>query len=295
MRDLTVLKERVERAERQLKATYVARERECDALMRTWETIRQRFESQEAEIARIRADAERLQQANDELTALVDVLLKSVDGNLHDATSEAVPQINELAQRMIVSEPAPRPVAERKARRAAAPEPEPEEAAPPAFDAAPPVVPTPIEELAELLAPATGSVEDIAFERNADRRSAANGHDTDARDTETGDEIAVLDPEADEMLLAEPLPDEPVEPTDLPSAEADFRSAKAESPGIHSLMSRIETAVSERMSGTVHPIERPAPSEPVVAAPPDPIDEGLDDVTRLRRELDGLRARLAVG
>ena len=55
MRDLSVLKERIEYAERHLTASHTARERESHALMAMWQQIRDRFELQEQEIARYRA------------------------------------------------------------------------------------------------------------------------------------------------------------------------------------------------------------------------------------------------
>ncbi|MGB0632837.1 MAG: hypothetical protein ACPGRZ_19270, partial [Alphaproteobacteria bacterium] len=67
MRDLKVVKERIEYAERHLQASHTARERESDALMTMWSQIRDRFEAQETEIARYRAELAELSQANDDL------------------------------------------------------------------------------------------------------------------------------------------------------------------------------------------------------------------------------------
>lgn len=55
MRDLVVLKERIEYAERHLSASHSALERESQALMAMWRQIRDRFEVQEQEIWRYRA------------------------------------------------------------------------------------------------------------------------------------------------------------------------------------------------------------------------------------------------
>jgi hypothetical protein len=45
MRDLKVLKERIEYAERHLQASHTARERESDALLAIWSQIRDGFEA----------------------------------------------------------------------------------------------------------------------------------------------------------------------------------------------------------------------------------------------------------
>ena len=71
MRDIATLKERVDHAERHLKATETARNRESETLMDTWRKIRERFTHQEGEIARYRAEVESL--------AVVDPFLEHCD------------------------------------------------------------------------------------------------------------------------------------------------------------------------------------------------------------------------
>lgn len=105
MRDLGVLKERIEYAERHLTASHTARERESQALMQMWQQIRERFELQEEEIARYRAQLSELTAANDELTALVDRLIASVEGGIADSGNETVPAIAQLADELLRSEP----------------------------------------------------------------------------------------------------------------------------------------------------------------------------------------------
>ena len=105
MRDLGVLKERIEYAERHLTASHTARERESQALMTMWKQIRDRFELQEQEIARYRTQLSELTGTNDELTALVDRLITSVEGGIAQSGNETVPSIARLADDLLRSQP----------------------------------------------------------------------------------------------------------------------------------------------------------------------------------------------
>ena len=105
MRDLSVLKERIEYAERHLTASHTARERESHALMAMWQQIRDRFELQEQEIARYRAQLAEMTNINDELSALVDRLISSVEGGITDSGNETVPTIAKLADDLLRSQP----------------------------------------------------------------------------------------------------------------------------------------------------------------------------------------------
>ena len=142
MRDLGVLKERIEYAERHLTASHTARERESQALMVMWQQIRDRFESQEQEIARYRVQLNEMTAVNDELSALVDRLIASVEGGAAESGNETVPSIARLAGR---SRRAPRP---RRPRRQAhrRPNPRPRRTPPPAnsktFSNSPPLPPS---------------------------------------------------------------------------------------------------------------------------------------------------------
>lgn len=106
MRDLGVLKERIEYAERHLTASHTARERESEALMAMWRQIRDRFELQEQEIARYRTQLAEMTGVNDELSALVDRLIASVEGGVDVSANETVPEIARLADDLLKSEPA---------------------------------------------------------------------------------------------------------------------------------------------------------------------------------------------
>ena len=107
MRDIGTLKERVDHAERHLKSTETARNRESEALMETWRKIRERFTYQEAEIARYRGEVEALTDANDTLGKMVDDLIGIIDGNIERGRDETVPKIATLAGDLLASEPSP--------------------------------------------------------------------------------------------------------------------------------------------------------------------------------------------
>lgn len=105
MRDIGVLKERIEYAERHLQAAHSARERESEALMAMWAQIRDRFEAQETEIARFREEVETLTRVNDELSTLVDQLIATVEGTVEMGKNETVPEVARLADDLLRSEP----------------------------------------------------------------------------------------------------------------------------------------------------------------------------------------------
>ncbi len=107
MRDIATLKERVEYAERHLKATETARNRESEVLMDTWRKIRERFTHQEDEIARYRAEVESLTDSNESLSRMVDDLIAIIDGNIERGRDETVPKITTLAGDLLASEPSP--------------------------------------------------------------------------------------------------------------------------------------------------------------------------------------------
>ncbi len=105
MRDIATLNERVDHAERHLKATETARNRESEALMDTWRKIRERFTHQESEIARYRAEVESLTDSNQSLSRMVDDLIAIIDGNIERGRDETVPKITALAGDLLASEP----------------------------------------------------------------------------------------------------------------------------------------------------------------------------------------------
>ncbi len=105
MRDIATLKERVDHAERHLKATENARNRESETLMDTWRKIRERFTHQEGEIARYRAEVEALTDSNQSLSRMVDDLIAIIDGNIERGRDETVPKITTLAGDLLASEP----------------------------------------------------------------------------------------------------------------------------------------------------------------------------------------------
>ncbi len=218
MRDIATLKERVDFAERHLKATETARNRESTALMDMWRKIRERFNHQEGEIARYRAEVETLNESNEALSRMVDDLIDIIDGNIERGRDETVPKIATLAEDLLASEPS----AEDLSRFA--------------------------EDAAE--APPT------SHEPDTNRADRAN-LDTLSSDT-AEDEDDLSDRSASEESL---------------------------SPGIRSLIQRVEGAVGE--SGGL------APDADDDGAGDDDLARELEEIELLRSELTGLRDRIA--
>lgn len=208
MRDLGVLKERIEYAERHLKAAHTARERESDALMSMWAQIRDRFDAQEVEIADFRQQVADLTRVNDELSQMVDRLISSVEGSVDEAANETVPEVAGLAGDLLKSEPV---LGTQKPAPAAAA---------PTAPAAP--APEPVEDLDELETDdplGLGAPIDSPMET----------------DTDTGASF-------DEILTASLIDDDD---TDF-EADLDIPEAVTEesaSNGIRDLISRIENSV----------------------------------------------------
>jgi hypothetical protein len=105
MRDLNVLRERIENAELQLKAAENARNSESEALMKMWRQIRHRFTTQEQEIAEFRGRVDQLTRRNDELVGLVEGLLATVESGLNRPRDETASKIAVLAEELLASEP----------------------------------------------------------------------------------------------------------------------------------------------------------------------------------------------
>jgi hypothetical protein len=105
MRDLNVLRERIENAELQLKAAENARDSESEALMKMWRQIRHRFTTQEQEIAEFRGRVDQLTRRNDELVGLVEGLLATVESGLNRPRDETASKIAVLAEELLASEP----------------------------------------------------------------------------------------------------------------------------------------------------------------------------------------------
>jgi len=105
MRDLNVLRERIENAELQLKAAETARHNESEGLMKMWRQIRHRFTTQEQEIAEFRGRVDQLVRRNDELVGLVEGLLATVENGLSRPRDETASKIAVLAEELLASEP----------------------------------------------------------------------------------------------------------------------------------------------------------------------------------------------
>ncbi len=229
MRDIAMLKERVDYAKRHLKATETARDHESEVLMGTWSKIRERFTHQEGEIARYRAEVESLTDSNQSLSRMVDDLIAVIDGNIERGRDEAVPKITTLAGDLLASEPSPEDLSH-------------------FADAAP---------------------------------EAATGQDTDTAGFED-----VIDFEQDEDDLAYlDIPGSDDSQDDDLGADRDVAEDSL-SPGIRSLIQRVETSVGESDGLSVE-----ADGDGV----DDDLARELAEIEMLRSELSGLRDRITAG
>lgn len=260
MRDLGVLKERIEYAERHLSASHSARERESQALMAMWRQIRDRFEAQEQEISRYRAQIAEMTNVNDELSSLVDRLIRSVEGGITDSGKETVPEIARLADELLQSQPTSRAAPAPESRRMPTP--------PRAAEPAPSKNTPELEEILELDTPADppfaerahapGASLKTSFEANL---KAALAENTDDDDFDEDDDLSI----PGSTLIAE----------------------ESSSEGIRDLVSRIENAVST-------PVEKSV-SQAAADEEDDDLARELQDIEALRNELNGLRNKISAG
>lgn len=107
MRDLQNLRQRIAQADQHFKAAEEARTRESDTLAETWESLKQRFDTQQLELARYRARLEVLVDANDELAVMIDRLIGTIEASAKRAQDETVPRMTRLARDLLVAEPSP--------------------------------------------------------------------------------------------------------------------------------------------------------------------------------------------
>ncbi len=230
MRDIATLKERVDFAERHLKATETARNRESEALMDTWRTVRERFNHQEAAIARYRDEVETLTESNEALSRMVDDLIAIIDGNIERGRDETVPKVTTLAEDLLASEPTAEDFSRFADHTLDAPAPDIDFAA---------------------------SRDDVERDPEpADRASLDAPSVPAARDHDDG-----ADPAASEESL---------------------------SPGIRSLIQRVESSVGESGGAS-------SAADDDGAADDDDLARELREIEMLRTELSGLRDRISAG
>ena len=245
MRDIATLKERVGVAERHLKATETARNRESESLMEMWRKIRERFNHQEGEIARYRAEVETLTEGNQSLSRMVDDLIAIIDGNVDRGRDETVPKITNLAEDLLASEPAPEDFANFAADEPVAPAPE--------FDDTDDV----IDLVSEVDEP-------IDFDVTTSPVEVDTADVQDDRDTNGSADDAV--------------------------------SEHSLSPGIQSLIQRVEGAVGEASGAS--PDDGYGERESDDTSDEDDNDDlarELEEIEMLRNELSGLRDRISAG
>ena len=232
--------------------------------MAMWRQIRDRFEAQEQEIARYRAQIAEMTNVNDELSSLVDRLIRSVEGGITDSGKETVPEIARLADELLQSQPASRPAPAPEFRRTPTP--------PRAAEPAPSGNTPELEEILELDTPADppfaarayapeASVK-TSFEANLKAALAENiDDDFDDEEFEEDDDLSI----PGSTLIAE----------------------ESSSEGIRDLVSRIENAVAT-------PVEKSV-SQAAADEEDDDLARELQDIEALRNELNGLRNKISAG
>ena len=228
--------------------------------MTMWQQIRDRFELQEQEIARYRAQLAEMTAANDELTALVDRLITSVEGGISESGNETVPAIARLADDLLKSEP-PRTVTAAPIAAPAAPAPR-----------AP--APTPQDYVREL--------EDILE------------LDTPAPEPEA-EYAAEPAPSFSESLSAALAKEEEPEEDDIsiPSSQAIQEDSASE--GIRNLISRIEDAVASPSGATELNGASARVSDAAAKEKDEDLARELLEIESLRNELNGLRNKISAG
>jgi hypothetical protein len=258
VRDIATLKERVDHAERHLKATETARNRESEALMETWRKIRERFTHQENEIARYRGEVEALTEANEALGKMVDELIGIIDGNIERGRDETVPKIAALAGDLLASEPS-------------------------------------ADDLAKFAGDAGAASAVAGFDQDAGGPADdGDGYEIIELDEPADpDDLLALDAELDHDESDLDIPDVLVEAAADGDDQDRDASAESLSPGIRNLIERVEGAVRDRRL----PTGATAGFEDFPGGVDDVEDEELarelQEIETLRNELSGLRDRIA--
>ena len=104
MTDMGELRQRVLDAEKHLQASALDRNREAEELMQVWHHIRDRFTKQESAIAAYRSQVAELGKRNDELVAVIEELLRTVENNVAGADDDTIPRIATLVMEFLETE-----------------------------------------------------------------------------------------------------------------------------------------------------------------------------------------------
>lgn len=104
MTDLQSLRTRIEEVNLNLKTAHAARESESEVLTVLWREIRTRFNDQDQELGHLRRRTAELEDAKDELMAMVRTLLETVESTLEGINDGTVPQIAEMASELLATE-----------------------------------------------------------------------------------------------------------------------------------------------------------------------------------------------
>jgi hypothetical protein len=101
MADLDGIKKRIALVDLNLQTAHSKRERESQALMETWEQIRQRFQDQKSEMVALRTRVSELEDSQNVMQDLIQNLLSAVEGGLESMADETVPKIKDMASAML--------------------------------------------------------------------------------------------------------------------------------------------------------------------------------------------------
>ena len=198
---------------------------------------------------------------NDELSALVDRLIRSVEGGITDSGKETVPEIARLADELLQSQPTSRAAPAPGSRPAASP---PLRAAEPA----PSGNTSDLEEILELDTPADPPFAERAHAPGASLKTSFEANLKAALAENTDD-------------------DEFDEDDDLSIPGSTLIAQESSSEGIRDLVSRIENAVATPAEKSV--------SQAAADEEDDDLARELQDIEALRNELNDLRNKISAG
>lgn len=255
MADIEGLKRRIELIDLRLKTAHSARERESAALVETWEQIRDRFQSQKAEILSLREQIRVLEDAKDDLQGMVDNLLGAVEGGLERMSDETVSNIRRMANELL-SEPE-RPAAPPAERAVSQWEPP-----APSFDSEEP---------------------EDAEENEGEFKGAASGEDQVEEDD---DFLAALEHSANAAADS----GQDTEPDDGEVLTLDRPVDTPVSPGIQDLISRIEESTGDFAAADSSGKKADGPESD---DPPEELEQDLLEIEQLRNELLNLRRKIS--
>lgn len=283
MADIDGLKRRIELIDLRLKTAHSTRERESAALADMWEQIRDRFESQKAEILSLRERIRILEDTRDDLQDMVDRLLGAVEGGLERMSDETITNIREMAGSLLEEGDSPAPLTEQGA--AVSEESDAVELAVPAYADPENDERFPVE-IVETTHRELVLKGEEAYPDSEDAGAPSDPDDNVAQEAEEDDFLAALERSANAVANNT----YPGTPDDDDVLARDTPIDTPLSPGIRDLIARVEGSMGERLGD-----DSVAPAEGSLDASesPEELDQDLLEIEQLRNELLGLRERIS--